>query len=56
MQQLEKLKEKRKQIAIIQSKQDETIEKLLLEMQRRQWIHDRGLQEKREVIAAMADL
>ena len=40
----------------MQSKQDQMIEKMLSEMQKKQWAADRQLQEKREVIASLADV
>lgn len=41
---------------MLQSRQDQAIEKLLLEMQRRQWQSERSMQEKREVIASLSEI
>ncbi len=40
----------------MQFRQDNTVEQLLLEMQRRQWLSDRGLLEKREIMAALTEV
>ncbi len=56
MGQLEKLQTAREQIKSMQHRQDNTVEQLLLEMQRRQWLSDRGLLEKREIMVALTEV
>jgi multidrug resistance efflux pump len=56
MGQLEKLQTAREQIKSMQLRQDNTVEQLLLEMQRRQWLSERGMLEKREIMVALTEV
>jgi hypothetical protein len=40
----------------MQLRQDNTVEQLLLEMQRRQWLSERGMLEKREIMVALTEV